>query len=113
METKLKKGLKVQGFKKVGDFILDSQIQNLEDFAIEMQYGKYIYYKDKVLHVSFVKGFGYSTIVEGIENGLFWTCWMEDYLPENKTFLERYAIAIMMVVGIVSWYFMFKFLLHF
>ncbi len=113
METTLKKGLKVKGFKKIGDFVLADCIENMDDFAHEMQYGKYIFYKDKVFHVSFVKGFGYSTIVEGIENGLLWTCWMENLLPENKTFLERYALPLAAVLGFAIWYFILRFLINF
>lgn len=113
METRAKKGLKVKGFKKIGDFILDGKIDNIEDFGIQMQYGKYIYYNGVIEYVSTVKCYRYTKIVEGIENGLFWTCYMENFITERKTFWERYAIAIMMVVGIVSWYLIIKFLLNF
>lgn len=109
----MKKGLVIFGFKKYGNFILDQEVKTLDDFAWEMQYGKFICYKGKIYNNSFVKGFGYSTIIEGIENGLFWTCTMESILTENKTFWERYAVAIMAGIGIASWYLMFKFLLNF
>jgi len=92
----MKKGQVVFGFKKYGNFILDQEVKTLEDFAWEMQYGKFICYKGKIYSTSFVKGFGYSTIIEGIENGLFWTCAMEN-INESLTFIDKHFVKI--VVG--------------
>lgn len=92
----MKKGQVVFGFKKYGNFILDQEVKTLEDFAWEMQYGKFICYKGKIFSTSFVKGFGYSTIIEGIENGLFWTCAMEG-INESLTFFDKHFVKI--VVG--------------
>lgn len=94
----MEKGAIIFGFKKSGNFIIDEQINSLEDFAWEMQYGKFICYKGKVYSTSFVKGFGYSTIIEGIENGLFWTCAMEG-INESLTFFEKHFAKI--VVGVL------------
>lgn len=92
----MKKGSIIFGFKKSGNFIIDEQINSLEDFAWEMQYGKFICYNGKIFYNSFVKGFGFSTIVEGIENGLFWTCTMEN-LEKELTFWEKHFTKI--VIG--------------
>ena len=94
----MKKGQVVFGFKKYGNFILDQEVKSLEDFAWEMQYGKFICYNKEIQPTSVILDYSYSTIIEGIENGLFWTCSMEN-IQESLTFWDKHFVKI--VVGII------------
>lgn len=103
----MKKGQVVFGFKKYGNFIIDDQVKSLNDFAHEMQYGKFICYNGKVYltHIV-VKCFPFGKIVEGIENGLFWTCTMEN-MASQLSFLDKYFVKIvagfLLIVLTIAW----------
>lgn len=97
----MKKGQLVFGFKKYGNFILDQEIENLKELSLELQWSAFICYDGVITPTGIVLSFDFATIIEGIENGLFWTCSMEN-VEKSLTFMEKYFTKIVIGFLIIS-----------